>query len=49
MKQIWKEIGMAMILGIVIPGIVLNGTVWITGTEKGLAEDVCKDTEGKTK
>ena len=36
---------MAMILGIVIPGIVLNGTVWITGSDMKEFESPATKTE----
>ena len=30
MKQIWEEIGLALILGLVLPGILLQSAVWFS-------------------
>ena len=33
MKQIWEEIGLALILGLVLPGILLQSAVWFSGRD----------------
>ena len=33
MKQIWEEIGLALILGLVLPGILLQSAVWLSGRD----------------
>ena len=44
MKQIWEEIGLALILGLVLPGIVLQSAVWFS--QRGVVpEDRQDETE----